>query len=148
MNIKTELDTEKKKKGTNRRESIACIRNQQARFTNSTITDGDTLNEPWRTHFHRQSTRSPIFLVRMKGSKNEVLMETKNYFFPCTYSRRGHQESIPFNKNLTKRTKILLKLLENSWSPNPNLEAHVLGELELTEEKSNCNWRARWLLPT
>lgn len=46
MNIKTELDTEKKKKGTNRRESIACIRNQQARFTNSTITDGDTLNEP------------------------------------------------------------------------------------------------------
>ena len=41
----------RKGKERNRGKSVAGVGNQQAGFADSTVADGDTLNEPRRTHF-------------------------------------------------------------------------------------------------
>jgi hypothetical protein len=42
--------------GTHRREGIAGVGYQHAGFADSTVTDGDALDEPGRAHFHWIST--------------------------------------------------------------------------------------------
>jgi len=44
-------ESERAKKEINRGESVAGVGNQQAGFSDSTVTNGDALYKPRRTHF-------------------------------------------------------------------------------------------------
>lgn len=57
--IFTANDSNKNERESNRGKRIAGVRNQQAGFADSTVTDGDALDEPRRTHFNQRSFRSP-----------------------------------------------------------------------------------------